>query len=69
MPNQVAEEGQVFVCTAYGKRSKDRYGELKISEGWDESCMLKALLCWEDKLIVGKNGLVVGIPQGGVVRE
>ena len=45
--NEVAPEGQVFVCGACGKRSKDRYGDQAISYGWDESCMMWAVLCYE----------------------
>ena len=45
--NQVAPEGQVFVCAACGKQSQDRYGFKRISQGWDESCMLHAVLCYE----------------------
>lgn len=40
MSNEVAKEGFLFVCHACGKTSKDMYGELAISYGWDESCML-----------------------------
>lgn len=47
--NHTAPEGQVWVCGACGKRSQDRYGFQNISYGWDESCMLNAVLCytWE----------------------
>lgn len=47
MANQRAKAGQVFVCAACGKLSKDRYGNRKISKGWDASCMLHAVLCYE----------------------
>lgn len=49
MPNEIAPEGQVFVCRYCGKRSKDRFGFQKIDYGWDESCMLNAVLCYSDK--------------------
>jgi len=58
--NKVAPESQVFVCAACGKRSKDRYGDQKIDRGWDVSCMLNAVLCYEEKsetgfwIVVGK---------------
>lgn len=45
MSNQVASKGQIFVRGACGKRSKDKYGEQAIDGGWDESCMLNAVLC------------------------
>lgn len=47
--NRFAPEGEVFVCSACGKRSGDRYGSLAIDHGWDESCMLNAVLCYADK--------------------
>jgi len=42
--NEFAEEGQLFVCAACGKMSKDRYGDQKLNRGWDESCMLNCIL-------------------------
>lgn len=52
MTNEVAPKGAVFVCTHCGKRSYDRYGDRKISRGWDVSCVLHALLCVEETLIM-----------------
>lgn len=65
--NQTAPDGQVYVCTACGKRSKDCYGEKPISKGWDVSCTMHALLCFEDKLVLN-NGVVTQIEEGGVVE-
>jgi hypothetical protein len=49
MANEVAPEGHVFVCTACGKTSPDRYGDDPLTmKGWDVSCMLNARLCKED---------------------
>jgi hypothetical protein len=45
--NRVALPGYVWVCGACGKTSRDRYGHERISRGWDESCMLNAVLCLE----------------------
>lgn len=45
--NYVVPPGQIWVCGACGKRSHDRYGYQKIDQGWDESCMLNAVLCHE----------------------
>lgn len=56
--NQTAPVGQVFVCSACGKRSRDIYGEQKISRGWDESCAMHAVLC-DEATLVFENGLVV----------
>lgn len=47
--NEVAPEGQVFVCGACGKRSRDRYGFRSVDRGYDESCMLNAVLCHEER--------------------
>lgn len=48
--NKVAPEGQVYVCGVCGKTSQDEFGYQSISPGWDESCMLHAVLCYENKL-------------------
>jgi hypothetical protein len=47
MGNDIAPKGQIFVCNACGKRSRDRYGDQAIDRGWDESCMIHAVLCYE----------------------
>lgn len=45
-----AADGTIWVCGACGKTAKDRYGiEGEHSPGWDESCMLNAVLCHEKK--------------------
>jgi hypothetical protein len=60
--NDSAKEGHIFVCAACGKRSRDRYGEQRISRGWDESCMMNAVELPEHTLII-ENGLVVGVTE------
>ncbi len=55
--NAIADEGEVFVCGACGKRSKDRYGFQKIDHGWDESCMMHAILVIESSIQL-ENGRV-----------
>jgi Holliday junction resolvase RusA-like endonuclease len=66
----LAPIGQVFVCGACGKTSRTRYGyyvdedghswptapdgQLVASPGWDESCLLHAVLCFEEKTWDGK---------------
>lgn len=57
MPNRIAPEGEIFVCGACGKRSRDQYGYEAIDRGWDESCMLNAVLCYADKRF-NKDGLL-----------
>ena len=45
---RIAPAGAVWVCGACGKTARDRYGiEGEHSRGWDESCMLNAVLCDE----------------------
>lgn len=56
--NQQAGEGEVFVCQACGKRSKDLYGE-KAFGSWDESCMMNAILCKESSVVFHPNGMVI----------
>lgn len=56
--NEVAPEGQVWVCGACGKRSKDKYGQQAITFGWDVSCMLNSFLAQEDSLVFNEDGRV-----------
>ncbi len=45
-PDRHAPNGTIWVCQACGKTAQDRYGiEGEHSHGWDESCMLNAVLC------------------------
>lgn len=61
MPNQEAPPGAIFVCHACGKVSSNRYGidATEMSAGWDESCMLNAVLCDAASIVRGQNGRVV----------
>jgi len=48
--DRMAPAGAIWVCAACGKSAKDRYGiEGEHSRGWDESCMLNAVLYREVK--------------------
>lgn len=67
MSNIVAPEGQVWVCFACGKRSRDRHGEAPLDSGWDVSCTINCVLCYEDKIVVGGDGRVTKVKDGGVV--
>ena len=64
MANEIAPEGFVWVCGACGKRSKTKYGfdnnnaRTNIDYGWDESCMMNAVLCEVEDLIFGEDGRV-----------
>lgn len=58
---------KVYVCGACGKRSRDRCGDSAIDGGWDESCMLNAVLAYEDSLTM-RGGRVASIAEGGVAE-
>jgi hypothetical protein len=46
----------IWVCAACGKTATDRYGiEGEHSSGWDESCMLNAILCKRDGITPGQR--------------
>lgn len=50
-----APGGQIYVCGACGKTSPTRYGFDENNRdvgdrGWDESCMLNAVLCHLEKV-------------------
>jgi len=51
-PN-IAPPGRIWVCGACGKTTLDKYGG---DRGWDESCMLNAVLCHEHKRL-NENGV------------
>lgn len=69
--NITAPPGQVWVCEACGKRSRDRYGNNQLSGvgAWDAGCVLNAILCYESKLTIDNDGFVTNIAEGGVVEE
>lgn len=49
--DRMAPPGTIWVCGACGKTAEDRYGiEGEKSRGWDESCMMNAVLCMKDSL-------------------
>lgn len=54
-------EGQIFVCGACGKTSRTRMPTRSSAVGWDESCMLNAVLCYSEK---DSNGKWRAVPQG-----
>ena len=56
MSNEQAPDGHVFVCGACGKTSRWRYGfdlagKNDASLGWDESCMMHAVLVREAEIV------------------
>ena len=70
MPNVKAGEGQVFVCGACGKRSRDKYGNDPINRGWDVSCVVNSVLCLESHVHVDpETNRVTAVDDGGVVEE
>lgn len=48
-PAHVAPEGTIYVCAACGKTARDTYNGPR---GWDESCMLNAVLCHDKNPVV-----------------
>jgi hypothetical protein len=61
--NFTAPFGYVFVCTACGRRSLDKYGEQAFSRWWDESCVLNAALYPVDCLTLTEEGIVVALRE------
>ena len=50
--NRIAPKGSTWVCAACGKVARDQYGmEGAHSYGWDESCMLNAVLTEEARWV------------------
>lgn len=58
MSNAVAPAGTIYVCGACGKLSRDKYGMQALSRGWDESCMMNAVLCYAPPELVVKDDRV-----------
>jgi hypothetical protein len=59
-----APEGMIYVCTMCGRTSETRYGfdehERDVATvGWDEACMLHAILCSKQRLLRNKQGFVI----------
>jgi len=57
MSNHEAPQGQIYICGACGKRSRDVYGSNKIDRGWDASCMMNSVLVYENSIVM-ENGRV-----------
>jgi hypothetical protein len=62
--NEIAGAGEVFVCAACGRRSKDRKGRMRFSDHWDESCQHHAVRVYESSIVL-EGGLVT---QAAAVR-
>lgn len=59
----LAPDSQVWVCAACGKTSRSRYGfdvngDRVASGGWDESCMMNAVLCHAPRGLDGWKPIV-----------
>lgn len=57
--NATAPEGYIYVCSACGKTSEDKYGDKAHSYGWDEFCMMHAVLCSSEK----QDGRYMAVPE------
>ena len=67
--DRFAKPGTVWVCGACGKTSTDLYGmEGKHSPGWDESCMLNAVLCHDEQRL-DDLGRACWLPVGEAASE
>jgi hypothetical protein len=53
-----APPGTIWVCGACGKTSRVRWEFT--GQGWDESCMMNAILCKEEKT---PEGCWVAVPE------
>lgn len=53
-----APTGQVWLCGACGKRSRNRAGTHRIDHGYDESCMLNSTLVTEASIVRDRNGRI-----------
>lgn len=57
--DRYAPDGQIWVCSACGKIARDLYGlEGEHSQGWDESCVLNAVLCYEMRHVDPLDGVL-----------
>jgi hypothetical protein len=60
MKDNIAPAGRIWVCGACGKTAPDKYrGE----RGWDESCMLNAVLCFSEKQVFDGFPQWVAVPK------
>ena len=59
---------KIYVCSVCGKRSRDKYGKDPVNYGWDVSCVLNSVECFEDSLVI-ENDRVVRVEEGGIVES
>ena len=52
---RIAPPGKTWLCPACGKTEHDRYG---VRGGWDEACMMQAVLVDEWRLVYDVEGRV-----------
>jgi len=50
----------IYVCGACGKTSRTRAPSPVSDRGWDESCMLNAVLCTIESIRRDERGRIVG---------
>lgn len=63
-----APDSAIWVCGACGKTAKDRYGEEgENSPGWDESCMLNAVLCDQRTRQPIAREVITAVTEDGVM--
>lgn len=64
----LAQDGQVWICAACGKTSRTKYGfddddRWVADRGWDESCMLNAVLVYADSIQRNERGIVTAAKE------
>jgi len=67
--NKALPDGQIYVCGACGKTSKTKAPGHDSALGWDASCMLNRVRCYESHLVRSPSGRVTHVNDGGVVEE
>jgi hypothetical protein len=65
MTNKIAGPGEIFVCAACGRLSRDRDGYHKIHNGWDTSCRTHAVKYRKVDLVLDpKTKVCTGVKEG-----
>lgn len=62
----IAPDGQVYVCGACGRTARDKYNGPR---GWDESCMLNAVLCYLNPEMVDGQSMWRAVEESGGEKE
>ena len=69
MSSEYVHDGKTWVCTACGKTSKDRYGDIETTRGWDASCFVNSHLVDDTLIIRGEDSRVKEIIHKPLLDE